>query len=548
MITAAKTNSTEAIKLLIENNYSDPNFADEDGNTALTLGILSENIKATEMLLSITTQHLDISLKALAKAKSSSFKVTQNIEDKVKKIISNDKELLWIFLERISFFGNDHWYAWFLMNFPEEMSYFGNLEEILRNIIMSDNSKACELIQTYFEKHLKNKELQKLALSRGKTEVLKALKLEKRPHSALKKFFGVKDKDLVVDDIYQRLPKFVEFPYDDNIAKVTNKLKSLRKRGRKNVWVKLKDLKEWLKAPNVHYGEKYKDGCPSNCTHMTTCLRVRQIEKLVLDAANRVAQNHPIFKGAELLVVGSMKEGTKVGAIDEADMMLIGNSRLKEYFWFDDDNQEIKATWKYNVREDEEECSDLDEFIEDGKLSITKYFNTFLEGMQKGIDSGKADLPKGLKLSNKYTPCEICRDHEDVIPQDVRCRHKPNCKDHKKKKDNPQHKESCNCRVFTSPCMSFTKIGLAMSLKFDEPDGSQFNIDVDVSPPTIPVINNDWYNGSNKKKKEWLEKHRPVNWIPEWRKSYDMTAAAEGGKRSVRLRRVNRNLVIPERV
>ena len=96
--------------------------------------------------------------------------------------------------------------------------------------------------------------------------------------------------------------------------------------------------------------------------------------------------------------------------------------------------------------------------------------------------------------------------------------------------------------------MSFTKIGLAMSLKFDEPDGSQFNIDVDVSPPTIPVINNDWYNGSNKKKKEWLEKHRPVNWIPEWRKSYDMTAAAEGGKRSVRLRRVNRNLVIPERV
>ena len=104
LITAAKTNSTEAIKLLIENNYSDPNFADEDGNTALTLGILSENIKATEMLLSITTQHLDISLKALAEAKSSSFKVTQNIEDKVKKIISNDKELLWIFLERISFF------------------------------------------------------------------------------------------------------------------------------------------------------------------------------------------------------------------------------------------------------------------------------------------------------------------------------------------------------------------------------------------------------------------------------------------------------------
>ena len=168
--------------------------------------------------------------------------------------------------------------------------------------------------------------------------------------------------------------------------------------------------------------------------------------------------------------------------------------------------------------------------------------------MYKVIESGKVKLPEGLKLSTKYVPCEICRDHEDVIPQDVRCRHEPDCQDHKKRKDNPEHKESCDCRVFTSPCMSFTKIGLAMSLEFDEPDGSKLNLDVDVSPPTIPVRNNEKYDGSNKKKREWLEKHRPVNWISEWRKSYDMTAAAEGGKRSVRLRRVNRNLVIPERV
>ena len=98
--------------------------------------------------------------------------------------------------------------------------------------------------------------------------------------------------------------------------------------------------------------------------------------------------------------------------------------------------------------------------------------------------------------------------------------------------------------------MSFTKIGLTMSLEFNEPDGSKFNLDVDVSPPTIPVRNKDAFDGSNKKKREWLEKHRPVNWLPEWRKSYDMSAAGkvEGGKRSIRLRRVNRNLVIPERV
>ena len=52
-------------------------------------------------------------------------------------------------------------------------------------------------------------------------------------------------------------------------------------------------------------------------------------------------------------------------------------------------------------------------------------------------------------------------------------------------------------------------------------------------------------------------KYRPVDWLPEYRKSYDMTDAVwynedgymyGGGLRSVRLRRVNRNLVIPEQV
>ena len=86
-----------------------------------------------------------------------------------------------------------------------------------------------------------------------------------------------------------------------------------------------------------------------------------------------------------------------------------------------------------------------------------------------------------------------------------------------------------------------------MHFEFEEDDGTKINLDVDVSPPTIPVKNVENFNGSNKSKREWLEKHRPVNWISEWRKSYDMTAAT-GGKRAVRLRRVNRDLVIPEQV
>ena len=58
-------------------------------------------------------------------------------------------------------------------------------------------------------------------------------------------------------------------------------------------------------------------------------------------------------------------------------------------------------------------------------------------------------------------------------------------------------------------------------------------------------------------KRAWLLKYKPVDWLPEYRKTYDMTDAVEyddegkmygGGIRTVRLRRVNRNLVIPEQV
>ena len=412
MITAAKTNSTEAIKLLLKNNY-DPNFADEEGNTALVFGILSENTEATEILLPKTTEHLDVALKSLAEAKSSSFVVSQSIKDEVKKIIGDDKQLLWIFLERVSFFGNDQWFDWFLKNFPEEMKYFCQLETILRNVIMSDNPKACELIQTNFEKHLKNKELQELALSRGKRGVLKALKLKpkvplvkkdnrKSPQYEMGVFgeLKLKPEAPLTEDIYKKFPKFEEFSYDNKIGKVKSTIKSLKKRGKENVWIKLKDLKTCLKAPTVHYGEKYKYGCPSNCTHMRICLRVRQIEKMVLDAADGVAEEYPIFKGSNLIVVGSMKEDTKVGAIDEADMTLIGNPRLEKYLEFDDDNQAIVLypSWRHKPDYTYDLPDYLEDFIEDDKLDITKYFNTFLGGMHKIMGSGKIKLPEGLKF------------------------------------------------------------------------------------------------------------------------------------------------------
>ena len=141
MIIAAKTNSADAIKLLL-NRKADPNIKDKEGFTALTYGILEENVEATELLLPITTEKLDVSLVTLAKT-TSTFEVSQSIKDEIKNIISTNKSLLWTFLEKVSFFGNYLWLGWFMKNFPEEKSYFEKLETILRNVIMScDNDHS----------------------------------------------------------------------------------------------------------------------------------------------------------------------------------------------------------------------------------------------------------------------------------------------------------------------------------------------------------------------------------------------------------------------
>ena len=116
--------------------------------------------------------------------------------------------------------------------------------------------------------------------------------------------------------------------------------------------------------------------------------------------------------------------------------------------------------------------------------------------------------------------------------------------------------------------MSYSKIGLVLHLEFNNKDGSVLNLDVDINPPQFPVSKRrykdkekeySWYpvleepdfDGSNKHKRAWLEKHRPVGWRAEWDKSEDMSDATgdnDGLLRGIRLRFFNFQDVIPEEV
>ena len=298
---------------------------------------------------------------------------------------------------------------------------------------------------------------------------------------------------------------------------------------------------------------------------------------------NKIGEKHPVFQDPDLLTVGSLKEGTKIGFIDEADFALIMNKKYKKgYFEFNSKKQQVELARKdtYDISRDRQgeryKRSDLPEELayfvsEDGVFDCTKYFQIFVEEVHKVIEDNSVELPKGLSLTVKFTPCEVCKSTEDITPQYVRCRHKSNCAEHKKKQQNPQYKEKCKCNFFNLPSMSYSKIGVVLHFVYHELPLKPFIIDVDINPPSLHVEGIKYFDGSNKMKRLWLKKNRRRirNWRAESRKTYDMSAAGNlwardkngnfleddedygyvrVGTRSVRFRLVNRNMVIPEQV
>ena len=293
---------------------------------------------------------------------------------------------------------------------------------------------------------------------------------------------------------------------------------------------------------------------------------------------------YPLFGSAKPLVVGSMKEGTKVGDIDEADMTLVlDNTKFKQYFEFDSIEQRILVRkffysnkgW-FGRKKHLELLDELKPFVINdttkpdyyGYIDSKKLFLTFFEEFHQVIlTDDTIKTSEGIRVSTNFQPCSICTSRENIRIQYKRCRHEEDCQEHLKTIEDPDYKENCNCKIFTSPGLSYSKIGLVLHLEFNNKDGTKFNLDVDVCPPTFPLSNKMFrkkrfpsfikvleepaFDGSNQEKRAWLEKNRPVNWIEEWIKSEDMSEATGEGddlKRCVQFRFFNNRDVIAEQV
>ena len=72
-----------------------------------------------------------------------------------------------------------------------------------------------------------------------------------------------------------------------------------------------------MKALPVHFNNEERqysldeEDCPDSCNQKRICLRIRQTLQLITDILNKIGEKYPLFKNPELIIVGSLKEGTK---------------------------------------------------------------------------------------------------------------------------------------------------------------------------------------------------------------------------------------------
>ena len=547
----------------------DPNQQNQSGQTALSFALQTDNQEIINKLCKVTTENLDSCIKLLAQNKGLKIENNNELEKFAKRLIQDRKQSL--MLEKGSFFGNSNFLK-FLFNNTNNEWQNKEVQDALKNAVIADDPDCVKLIRDFWQNKtsvvILNDERKKKALRRGNSEILNILDISFKKETIFKIPNFPLDLNLI--------PKSVEFDYTDVMEKIKNILDKTPRNDNSQRLVTYQTLLDELHVGPVHYKKEEVKDCNDLCPQKT-CGQIRAVINLLDQIMNKIAEKFPIFNGFQQIVVGSLKEQTKIGKIDESDVTLVLDPKYQKYLEFDEKNQNIRIM-KIIWDEQENKSTELvlpDDLPEELKLFVVKdgssylintqkYFYLFVEEFFKIIESGDLELPEGLfPLSTKFRPCQVCENTSHIITRFVRCRHDQDCQEHKKRLTDPGYEETCVCANFTSPCLSLSKIGLVLHLMFVDGE-ERFPIDVDVSPPSFAMTHvkaSPWhrnepelipqFNGSIVDKRKNLEKTRPYLWYTEWEKTEDMSDAASEGdglRRAVRLRNHNGVDVLAEQV
>ena len=370
-----------------------------------------------------------------------------------------------LLFERSSFFGNFKLTKFLLFKLKVDWSE-EQLRKAFKNAIVTDDADMVKIVLKKCRDSsidVETTEMKDLAEERGKTAILKLLNVPVQHLLSPSNITITKNK---------------EFDYVNVTKDIASMVQEREKNEMDQIFVPFTELLDnvWLKE--VHYED---EKCPDDCKQNIVCQRCRDVIKLLEFIVKEISKNHRIYENVQVEIIGSIKETSRVGTIDEADTLLLlsreNEDLLRRYLEYNRVEQKIKIRKRFFDHESNswahlEPLELLAEFVSTegltetesehyyGNFDESKYFLTFIEQFYQVVKEYPEfhDIP-GLKLSLDYTPCDICEDKTNLVKKHVRCRHHPGCEEHQKIEKDKNYQEQCNCKVFTSPSLSYSKIG-----------------------------------------------------------------------------------------
>ena len=257
--------------------------------TALDYALKTDNIEIINMLSKVAKER-DKTLKLLSQ---SHIELIGEIENRVKKMKRENQKQLMVYS---SFYGNEYLLKYLLQ---KKKPLKVDMSLILRNCIMSDNPQACTVVLFYREKEcddvISNDEdaILGLAVQRGNRKIIQLLGID-----------GIERKNK--HKILQSVPKSCEFSYInvmDKIVPLVLKAENCNN-GFNSRYISYGKLIEELHVPEVHYDTN----CNHECQQKEKCSRMRDVKILLQEIMDKMTEKVSIFKGVQIIFVGSTKE------------------------------------------------------------------------------------------------------------------------------------------------------------------------------------------------------------------------------------------------
>ena len=79
--------------------------------------------------------------------------------------------------------------------------------------------------------------------------------------------------------------------------------------------VKYEELLKELHVKPVHYKPEEVKTCEDQCPQQNCCACIRDVINLLDQIMEKMSEKFPIFKDVKIIVVGSLKEQTKIGGL-----------------------------------------------------------------------------------------------------------------------------------------------------------------------------------------------------------------------------------------